>query len=100
MRACSVLNYPDKAVMEVHADQRRSDAGVVPERGRHGLLHDGLGSGACPVVEADVEAGGGGREKRRRQDGGEAQAVPLRRRHGCCCSSCLGRGEFYRLFRC
>ena len=79
-----VHTYPDKAVMKVHADQCRSDAGVVGERGRHGLLHDGLGGGARPVVEADVEAGGSGREKRR-QDGGEAQAVPLRRRHGCMC---------------
>jgi hypothetical protein len=55
--------------MKVHADECRSDAGVVGERGGHGLLHDGLGGGARLVVEADVEAGGGREE--RRQDGGE-----------------------------
>ena len=63
--------HSDEAVVEVHADQRRSDAGVVPERGGDGLLHDGLGGGARPVVEAEVEAGGGRREQRR-QERGEA----------------------------
>jgi len=65
--------------VEVHADQRRSDAGVVPERGGDCLLHDGLGGRARPVVEADVEAGGGGREESR-QERGEAKAPALR--HG------------------
>lgn len=53
--------------MEVQADEGRSDAGVVPERGGDGLLHDGLGGGARPVVEADLETGahGGGRQERR-----------------------------------
>jgi hypothetical protein len=32
-------------------------AGVTPERGRHGLLHDGLGGGTRGIVEANVEAG-------------------------------------------
>ena len=59
--------------MEVHADDRRSDAGVVPERGGDGLLHDGLGGGARPVVEAEVEAGGG-REQRRPEREERAQA--------------------------
>jgi hypothetical protein len=61
------LPYPDEAVMEVQADEGRSDAGVVPEGGGDGLLHDGLGGGARPVVEADVEAGahGGARQEHR-----------------------------------
>ena len=75
---CAACAYFDEAVVEVHADDRRSDAGVVPERGGDGLLHDGLGGGARPVVEAEVEAGGGREE--RRQERGEAKAPALR--HG------------------
>jgi hypothetical protein len=36
---------------------RRMIAGVTPERGHHGLLHDGLGGGTRGIVEANVEAG-------------------------------------------
>lgn len=62
-------------------------AGVVAEGGGHGLLHQGLGGRAGPVVEAHVDAvdHGVGREKRGQGDdgqrGGEAEAAL----HGCCC---------------
>jgi len=67
--------------MEVHADERRSDAGVVAERGGYGLLHDGLGGGARLVVEADVEAGSD--RDQRREERGDEQAAALSR-HGYC----------------
>jgi len=68
--------------MEVHADERGSDAGAVAERGGHGLLHDALGGGARLVVEADVEAGCD-RDQQRREERGDEQAAALSR-HGYC----------------
>lgn len=65
---CACAYYPDEAVMEMQPDERRGDAGVVRERGGDGLLHDGLGGGARPVVEAELEAGGG-RDERRQERG-------------------------------
>jgi hypothetical protein len=73
-----VRAYSDEAVMEVHAEERRSDAGVVGERGGHGLLHDGLGAGARLVVETELEAGTD-REQRREESGDDQAAA---RSHG------------------
>jgi len=51
----SFVTYPDKAVVEMEADEAGGDAGVLGEGSRDGLADERLGVRAAGVVESHPE---------------------------------------------
>lgn len=75
MHACLIVyirTYPDKAVMEMEADEAGCDAGVVGESSRDDLTHERLGVGAGGVVEPHLELGAAPR-RQQQAHGGDAR---------------------------
>jgi len=65
------FTYPDKAVMEMEADEPGCDAGVVGESSRDDLTHERLGVGAGGVVEPHLQLGAA-RRRQEQAHGGDA----------------------------
>ena len=68
---CLLHTYPDKAVMEMAADEPGCDAGVVGESSRDDLTHERLGVGAGGVVEPHLQLGAA-RRRQEQAHGGDA----------------------------